>query len=263
MITTKSLPVGGVIKADDVRALATLVEKAMSSATDAPADPAYRFVLVGADGTRWSCDSDDVLGPAGPLTTDRIRALRLDACIKKEGEAAEYSISIHISHGRRHYADGQNVVISGSSQDWVRSTYQAFEDHLARLEPQSPWGSKRRRLAVFLFWLGLMGTVLTAAFAVVQLLPLLLPSGPRETVQTDPLVLVGAVGLLAAIPSMLVVERFSRMLRSTFPDVELRTGPTHGQTTLQKRKMLTFLMTTIILPFFVSILASVALAVFT
>jgi hypothetical protein len=87
VITTKSLPVGGVIKADDVRALATLVEKAMSSATDAPADPAYRFVLVGADGTRWSCDSDDVLGPAGPLTTDRIRALRLDACIKKEGEA--------------------------------------------------------------------------------------------------------------------------------------------------------------------------------
>jgi hypothetical protein len=168
-----------------------------------------------------------------------------------------------LSHGPRHYADGQNVVISGSSQDWVRSTYQAFEDHLARLEPQSPWGSKRRRLAVFLFWLGLMGTVLTAAFAILQVLPLLLPPEAAEAARTDRLALLGAVGLLAALPSTLVVDRFRRMLRSAFPDVELRTGPTHGQTTLKKRKMLSFLMTTIILPFIISILASMVLAVFT
>ena len=53
------------------------------------------------------------------------------------------------------------------------------------------------------------------------------------------------------------------MLNETFPNVELRTGPTHSQGTLQKRRVLNFVMTIIVLPFFVSVLASVVLAVVT
>jgi hypothetical protein len=170
VITTKHLEVGRVVvAAEDIRNVANALEKAISSAPDPPADPAYRFVLVGADGTRWSSDSDDVLGAAGPLTTDRIRAVRLDASIAEEDEAAQYSISIQISHGTTYYEDEKVVVISGRSQDWVRSTYQAFEDELGRIEPQSPWGhSPRRGQAVFLFWLGFMAMALAVSWAILQ-----------------------------------------------------------------------------------------------
>jgi hypothetical protein len=264
VITTKYIEVDRVIiTADDIRNLAELLKKAISAVPASPADPTYRFVLVGTDGTRWSSDSEDVLGPAGPLTTDRVRTVRLDAYIKEVDEATEYSISIQISHGGRYYADEQDIVISGRNQDWVRSTYQAFEEYLPRLEPQSAWGNQRRRLAVFLFWLGFMVTVLTAGLAALQLLVLLLPPEPEEAVRDGWFAWLGLIGIVGAGASLLVIDPFSRMLQKTFPNVELRIGPTHGQASLQKRKVLNFVMTMIVLPLSISILASVVLAVFT
>jgi hypothetical protein len=70
------------------------------------------------------------------------------------------------------------------------------------------------------------------------------------------------VGMVVSLIVGFLSSAFSSVLRETYPRLEIRTGPVHGQITVRNRRILTWFIGLVVLPIVTSIIASLVWALF-
>jgi hypothetical protein len=248
MITTKSIDIENVIiTADDIRSLVHAMENAVLTVSEPTHKPRYHFSLDGADGTQWQGSSQDIFGASGPLTSDRIIRARLEVSIEDPNLREEYAVTIKLNHGAK-YGGSNQIIISGPNQDWVYATYQKFSQHLKTLEPQAAIATRYHRAVTYGIYLGFIISITILAAIVLAAI-----------FEQFSLVWVIFIASFTLLPGLMVYEKFNSILTETYPKIEIRTGPQHGQAGVRNRRVINWVVGFVILPILTSFVASVIL----
>jgi hypothetical protein len=150
------------------------------------------------------------------------------------------SISLQLNHSEDLWDNSSELSISGDDQNWVNGLYQKFEDELKYIDKRK-WTETFIQVSIpFLLSFAIVFAIIEGASR--------LSIAESGTGQYDALTLIVISGLAIIFIGFILTFILSQWFKQIYPYLELDIGPQHLRFSRNKRRLLTWLMTAIVIP---------------
>ncbi len=200
-------------------------------------EPELSAHLKTRDNVEFDTESVELLKSGGVLDTTVVKQIELALSYSAE----EIRIGICVADSEYSYS-GSNIRVSGTDDLWVGGVFSSL------MENVNTW-QNQNSIFIKLKWPISILLAIAGAAGITWLFSLLLPA-PISTLQTS------VLGIIISAAFWAILWILPEYIAKAYPDIEVVQPLAHERNAEKRRERLKFIITGILLPFFISLVAN-------